>query len=316
MSNFLGLPTTKSSRDTISRMIKELEEDGVLETKVTQQKFYLEKKYTFKLPLSWREIEQGPSLEQINDEVSPTEITQEKDNISTAIRQKNDSLKEDRKENVKESKLKSKNLKKISANESKLSENSQNGETLNFNNFNFFGLDEVSNPLTIISVIGLAKNTNLSLEQIQRSVKRFSEYIHSEYYQNEFPDPVALLCTHLRKFGEYVPREEYIENAHKEKPIRKEDYEDVIDMARALNYEQLENKELASSIRNECTNSSSEDILMIEKAKSELKSLFPKASFKSQGRVLTSICEKYLDSAVELVRSGLPVNMQNLAEGC
>ena len=307
ITKFLGMPTTKSSRDTISKAIKKLEDKKLIETKTTQQKFFFERKYTFILPTSWRN--------KNSDSEHTTENTPDEAKADTVVSQKTDCFKEDKKDFGLKSNLKSKNLEAESQADQENQINNKPSETLNFNNFNFYGLDKLPNPLHIKTIISISKTTELNLEQIQRSVKRFSEYINSCYYDSRYPSPIPLLCKHLRKNGEYVPPEGYLQNSHKEedKPISKEDYQDVVNIA--LNFVASESSEndLGLQLGEEVSPSRGENLKLRERARRELEGIFPKANLRSQAKMVKQLCERYMDSAMNLVKQNIPITIENLS---
>ncbi|MCB9063472.1 MAG: hypothetical protein H6622_18255 [Halobacteriovoraceae bacterium] len=77
--------------------------------------------------------------------------------------------------------------------------------------FDFFGLDRLENPFDHKSINSVRKHTNLSIEDIQFSVMRFSQYLNSGVWNTEIRDPVGYFCNRIREFGIYVPPVEFFE---------------------------------------------------------------------------------------------------------
>ena len=120
----------------------------------------------------------------------------------------------------KETKLKNKiNSKRISETD-EIQFNSKNvskSKSPNIFDFNFYGLNKFKNPLTPWSIKNVLKNNPLLTKmEIQLSLKRFSEYQNSKYWDKSIQDPIAFLISHLIKFGEFIPPEEFLQNGHKE----------------------------------------------------------------------------------------------------
>ncbi|MCB9063269.1 MAG: hypothetical protein H6622_17220 [Halobacteriovoraceae bacterium] len=77
--------------------------------------------------------------------------------------------------------------------------------------FDFYGLDTLDNPFDHKSLNTIKKHTNLSVEDIQFSVMRFSQYLNSGVWNTEIRDPVGYFCNRIREFGIYVPPVEFFE---------------------------------------------------------------------------------------------------------
>lgn len=318
MINILGMSNTKSSKDIVSQAIKALKKDNFIGTTTSQKIYFLEKKFIFTLELSWRDLQTVQEIEPETKKVENEAIANashkqderhEKAEITTAISKNNDSYNEFKKETIIKSKIKSKDSEILPKTQNQVEINKVD-KTLNFN---FYKLDKLKNPLTITTIISISRSTGFSLEQLQLSIKRFSDYLNSDTYNSEYRDPIAFLSTHLRKYGEYVPPESYLQNSHKkDESISKEEYQDVVSMA--LNFVANENNEsgLGLQLEKEVSQSRGEDLKLREMARRELEGIFPKTSFKTQSRMLKRLVEKYLDSAVNLVKQNIPVTMENL----
>lgn len=83
--------------------------------------------------------------------------------------------------------------------------------------FNFYGLDSIDRPLTKATVRNLMNNCSLTENEIQESVRRFSEFVFShEENLNLYQNPVGFLVSHMKKFNQiFIEPEWWIERKGK-----------------------------------------------------------------------------------------------------
>lgn len=69
--------------------------------------------------------------------------------------------------------------------------------------FNFYGLDSLDRPLTKETIRNLQNQCSLTEEEIQESVRRFSDFIFShEENLKSYSNPVGFLVTHMKNFNQ------------------------------------------------------------------------------------------------------------------
>jgi len=108
--------------------------------------------------------------------------------------------------------------KNINLNQKASTTPSQNNSKNKKSDFNFYGMDQVKDPLTERTIQKIQKISGLSLQDVQYSVKQFSAYYHCHpSITKTIPKPVGLLYHHLTEFKEcYIGPEGFLEVLHHE----------------------------------------------------------------------------------------------------
>lgn len=83
--------------------------------------------------------------------------------------------------------------------------------------FNFWGLENLKDPLTIGTVNRLINHNGFTKDQVQESVMRFSRYYFSdEEIQKEYANPVGFLYSHMKQFNQiFIEPEWWLELQHR-----------------------------------------------------------------------------------------------------
>ena len=166
--------------------------------------------------------------------------------------------------------------------------------------FNFYGLDELSNPLNVASISRILKDNNhqLSNQSVQLSVKRFSEYINSDFYSSEYTNPAAFICSHLINFGEYVPPEHFLIGSTKQgNEFNDDDFSEIASLLSVTSNTEIE--EVSESTMD-----------LSEMAKVLLGLLFEKEEIPEN--LQDGILQNHLSSAVSLIAQNKELTMKNL----
>ena len=333
IARMMGQTPTKGIKDSITSSLKTLEDLNLIECFTHQKHFFQKKLISFSVNLWWRK--QLPS-EQIESEES--QVCSEHSRLGEVVqinRQpkadfmigecKNDdtyTLYKKKIELIKENEFKriSSDTQPEYNTESDTSKSGENLLIFKYNHFNFYGLDKLDNPMTKKSINSFLKHSNLTIEQIQRSVMLFSEYINSPLCTHTFNDPIAILFSHFQKFGEYIPPEEYLKQAHKlehqlpdgvgyddliihiKKMVEKNGISNNIEYEEEQGYEKSDDQESSPKILI--------SIKLVEQAKNKLEDLC--RTLCLNGVVKKQLLKNHIENAVRLIEKNTPITIENL----
>ena len=224
ISNLIGITPTTYLKSKVSSSITKLTDLNLITFQSSQAHMFDQKKWSFELNSFWKNpISDTERVQNIVKQSAEIQVAECKKSYSfkkeNVFIKKNDSISTSEIQNIKCKKLKYHNSKKIN--------------NLNFKNFKFWGLDNLENPLTAKSINVILNKTNLTIEQIQLSVRRFNEFINAKQDTTKkikINDPVGYLIYHLINFGEYIPNEEFLlKNHKKENEMGKTDFSKLIE---------------------------------------------------------------------------------------
>ena len=338
IAKMVGLKPTKGIRDSVSLALKSLETLNLIESFAQQKHRFQTKQISFTVNLWWREQlsleeveledskqpcekpqinnpEQGHQVEvvQLNQPQSADLMMGEckSDDTYTLYIKENELIKKNESKRISDG---------ITIEKRDLSTTKIDNNLLifKFKKFNYYGLDKLDNPMTEWSINSVLKHSDITLNQVQLSTERFSSYINSSLCIHSFNDPVAVLCTHLRNKGEYVPPEHYLEQAHKlkYKPYKKDDYAELIGAVQ-MNAEQsmnqkphydgtLDENELVPTVRENKTI----DQQLIKLAKNKISDLC--SNLRLGGVIRKQLIKNHVENAIKLIENNIPITIENL----
>ena len=167
--------------------------------------------------------------------------------------------------------------------------------------FDFHGLDQLTNPITVFSINRVLNSTELSLGEIQESVRNFSDYKNSDSFDSQIRDPAAFLVKHLLTFGKFIPPEVFYKAKSEVKSPCKNNTFNLHDLI-----SNLELGEVSTSLRDE--NEEKAKIM----AMNELKKLC--TSLNLPYRITQGVIKNHLGRAVSLVKKNIPITEEKLLQ--